>query len=183
MTNRRKSNIFSCFLRNRRGAAALEFALVGPIHLALILGMMETGMLMGKIALLELGTASAAKQVYIGAAAESDEGLAAVKEDVCKYVGRLQPSCMQNIIVELTDVSDFQTPPSLGDDCEKIESDDSDKLRNFRTGASSSVMYMRVCLTTDIIFPGVGAGLDLNTPGETGKYQFVSASVFQNEPF
>ena len=39
------------FARDNRGVAAVEFALIAPIFLALILSLFETGWLMTKIAL------------------------------------------------------------------------------------------------------------------------------------
>jgi len=181
--SRKKPGLIRRFLRQRTGAAAIEFALVGPVHIALLLGMIETGMVLAKASLLDIGTAAATKQVYVGAATSGVVTRADIKDTVCKYVSRLQPNCVDSLIVELTPITDFTTVPGTSAKCQEAGSDeDIEPTVSFKPGGSSNTMFMRICLTTDILFPGLGAGLQM-TRSDNGKFEFVSASAFQNEPF
>lgn len=171
------------FIRDRKGVAALEFALIGPIHLALLLAMLETGFIMMKIALLDLGVATAAKQIYIGAATSGTVSQADIKNFVCTHVEALQSDCADNLIVELTEVSAFGEVPDTAAVCQEAGAAvDIEPTVSFNPGLGSSVMYMRICLTTDVIFPGIGSGLSM-TKTDNGKYEFVSTTAFMNEPF
>lgn len=178
-----RPGIFTRFWRNMRGAAAIEFAIIGPVHLALLLGMLETGMVLSKVTLLDIGTRAATKMVYVGAVTKGTVTRADIKTEVCKYVRRLQPNCTDSLIVELTPIDDFETIPGNDVKCQEAGSDvDIEPTVAFKPGVGSNVMYMRVCLTTDILFPGLGMGLEM-TKSDSGKFEFVSASAFQNEPF
>lgn len=170
-------------VRNRKGAAALEFALVGPLHLALLLAMVETGFILTKTALMDLGISEAAKQVYIGTVTSGGVGRDEIKETVCKYAGRLQSRCEENLIVELTPITDFGDVPDHEAFCQEEGAiTDIEGLVDFRPGVSSSIVYMRVCLTTEVIFPGLGIGLAMQKT-DSGKYEIVSSTAFMNEPF
>ena len=169
------------FLKNTSGAAALEFAIVGPIHLGLMLGMLETGFILAKDAMLDLGISEATKQVYIGALASDTVSINDIRENVCKYVSVLQPGCEDDLVVELTKIDNFNAPPSESALCseQKAAGDIDPKVEK---GTSSDVMYLRVCLTTDIFFPGLGWGLSMSK-NDGGQYELITATAFQNEPF
>jgi Flp pilus assembly protein TadG len=55
------------FLRSTAGTTALEFALVGPVLLVLVLAIIENGLMLFAQALLDNATVAAARQVQIGA--------------------------------------------------------------------------------------------------------------------
>lgn len=176
-------SLLSRFRRSRRGSAGIEFAIIGPVHIALMLGMIETGMILAKTTLLDLGVSAATKYVYVGAAASGTVTRADIKNEVCKFVSKLQPDCYENLIVELTEITDFGDTPENAVQCQEAGADDDiEPTVTFRPGGSSDIMYMRICLTTNIMFPGVGAGLALTKTTE-GNYEIVSSTAFVNEPF
>lgn len=169
---------FGC---NQRGTAAIEFALLGPLHLALILSMMEAGLLFAKIALLDHAMGRASKFIYTGAAAGGTVTSADIEEFICDYVGIFMGECTGNITVELTPISDFNAPPDAAAVCRDTDVDLEPTVA-FSGGAPNAIMYMRTCITTDVITPGLGLGLAL-TKTDGNKYQLVSAMAFANEPF
>ena len=171
------------FARDRRGVAAIEFALIGPLHIALLLSMMETGLIFTKVSLLDLGISEASKSIYIGAATNGVVTRDDIKRTVCKYVDNVQSDCFSNLIVELTEISDFDDPPSSDVQCQEVGSDeDIEPTVTYNPGSTSSVVYLRVCLTTEVMFPGIGAGLHMHKT-DTGKFEIVTATAFMNEPF
>src|ERR1700731_5367557 len=56
------------FRRNRRGSAAVEFALVAPVFFALLFAIIETGIMFFASQVLETVTQDAARQVMTGQA-------------------------------------------------------------------------------------------------------------------
>ena len=168
---------------DRTGAMqSLEFAMVGPIFIGLLLSLFEMGILMAKIAMLDHAVAGASKFVYIGAA----QGGAISQADIGTFICEksvLFRDCEENITVELKPIADFSSSPD--EDAECIDSNDDDALApvvDYQTGAGSEVMFMRVCITTDVVTPGMGLGLFLKTP-DTDRAQIISSTAFMNEPF
>lgn len=175
----------SALFRKQEGATAVEFAMIASVHVALLLGLLETGMVMAKISLLQMGAADATRLVYVGSAANETVTRADIEDVACQFIGRFQSNCRDNMIIELTQINTYTDIPDTEASCQAAgvaASDDIEGDVAFEGGGSSQIMYMRICLTTDIFFPGVGAGLDMRKTDE-GKYQIISSAVFSNEPF
>lgn len=165
------------FLRSERGTAAIEFALVGPLFFAILFSMLETGWIMAKSAILDDAVAQVSRQIYTGQVPTK----AAIEAAICDRAF-LFHDCQNNINVETTVVSGFTTPPS--DDVECLDSANTEftPATTYATGSGADILYMRVCVTTDILTPGLGVGLSMiNT--DTGRFQITSSLAFQNEPF
>ncbi len=79
-------------LRCRRGATALEFALVGPLMLLLILAIIENGLMLFAQAVLDYATIAAGRQVQIGTIRTSTDFQTAVCANISSLLdcGRLQ---------------------------------------------------------------------------------------------
>jgi Flp pilus assembly protein TadG len=61
-------SVFRRFRRNRRGSAAVEFALVAPVFFALLFAIIETGIMFFAGQILETVTQQSARQVLTGTA-------------------------------------------------------------------------------------------------------------------
>lgn len=61
-------NIFRRFRRNRRGSAAVEFALVAPVFFALLFAIIETGIMFFADQILETTTQNSVRQILTGQA-------------------------------------------------------------------------------------------------------------------
>lgn len=169
------------FIRNAKGTVAIEFAFIAPIFLALVLSTLELGWTMTKIALLDNAVARAAKFVYIGAASGGNPTQADLEQFICNEAMVIH-NCTNNITVELTVLTDFQSPPAWNAPC--IDSNDTSitPVVAYSPGGGGDIVFMRVCITTDLFTPGMGMGLALaRTPG--GRSQIVSSLAFMNEPF
>ena len=57
-------NAIRRFRRNRRGSAAVEFALVAPVFFALLFAIIETGLMFFAGQVLETGTQDSARLMY-----------------------------------------------------------------------------------------------------------------------
>src|SRR3977135_2691745 len=75
------------FRRQRRGSAAVEFALVAPVFFALLFAIIETAMVFFAGQVLETGVQDSGRLIY------TSQGLSQVqfKQDFCNRVGALFP--------------------------------------------------------------------------------------------
>lgn len=169
------------FIQNVKGTVAIEFAFIAPVFLALVLSTLELGWTMTKIALLDNAVARASKFVYIGAATGGNPTQAGLEQFICDEALVIH-NCANNISVELTVITDFQSPPAWDAPC--IDSDDTDlaPVVGYTPGGGGDIVFMRVCITTDLFTPGMGMGLALSRT-DAGRSQIVSSLAFMNEPF
>lgn len=169
-------------LANRSGAAALEFAMVGPIFIAIILSIIELGLNMTKIAMLDYAVSNASKFIYTGAVQDGTPTQSEIADFICNKAV-VFTNCRNNIAVELTPITAFSAPPTNDAPC--LDSDADPALAPtvaYSTGNGSQIMFIRVCITTDILTPGLGAGLYMKK-ASTNRTQIVSSIAFMNEPF
>lgn len=172
-----RTRLLPTFLRDRRGVTALEFAIVGPVFIAMLFSMIETGWLMTKIAMLDNATSQAARDIYTGNAPTQQ----ALEEAICERA-TVFIDCTANISVELVEISDFGDRPSTAPDCRDSANPSYTPATSYAAANSADIMFIRVCVTTPVITPALGFGLSLpKTP--TGRYQVVSSFAFMNEPF
>ncbi|MEO0399817.1 MAG: TadE/TadG family type IV pilus assembly protein [Pseudomonadota bacterium] len=171
------------FSEDRCGALmSLEFALVGPAFLGLILALFELGLLMTKTAMLDLSVADATKFIYTGAVQSGTPTQEEIKQFICEK-SVVFTNCLENITVELTPISNFDAPPEADAPC--VDADDDEAIApavDYSTGNGGAIMFMRVCVTTDVVTPGLGVGVHL-VDTVTNRMQITSSVAFMNEPF
>nr|WP_244318496.1 TadE/TadG family type IV pilus assembly protein [Roseibium hamelinense] len=177
--------VFRNFRRNQSGVTAIEFAFLAPLYFTLLLSSFELGLLYSRIAMLDHAVSTISKSVYIGTvAAGVDAGTITsddIEQDVCDIAGLILPNCVNNITVELTEIASLTSFPAADATC-RDSGTGLDPVVEFDPGGSSSIMFMRVCVTTNIITPGLGLGLSLPKT-DTDRYELISSMAFMNEPF
>ena len=172
---------FKRLYRNDEGATAVEFAIIGPIFFAMLFAAVELGLILTKITLLEMSASDISKTIYVGAAANGEVSKEDLEKEVCDLVGIVDPNCMGNLAIELTEVPSFLAIPQSDAKC--IDKNEPiNPTVSFVPGSADSIVYMRICLTTGIFTPGLGFGLALPKT-DNGKLQLVSSLAFANEPF
>lgn len=162
------------------GATAVELALVGPVFLWLVFGMIETGWLFAKLSLIDRAVANASRFVYTGAQLNN---AAVTRESIEQFIcdeAVIIADCTENVALELTVISNFSTPPTSAAPCREKDVDIA-PTTTFNPGARQDIMFMRVCVTTDLFMPFLGFGLALDKT-ESGNFQFTSSTTFSNEP-
>lgn len=169
------------FPADARGAAALEFAIVGPVFIGLIMALFELGLMMFKISMIDLAVSEATKFIYTGAVQSGTPTQTEIGEFICGKAVVVN-DCENNITVELTAVSSFNEPPEGDAPCVDSANPDLNPSVSYTTGGGSQIMYMRVCVTTGVMTPGLGLGLALKST-DTNRAQIVSSVAFMNEPF
>lgn len=177
--------VLKALSRDKRGVTAVEFALLAPLFFAMILSLFETGILLTRIAMVDHAVNVISKRVYTG---EVTKGVAAgtisqsdIEDAVCEVTSAVIPNCKSEITVELTEITALSSLPASDAACQDSTLELTPTV-NFSPGDANSVVFMRVCVTVDLMTPGLGLGLKL-IKTSSGRFELISSVAFLNEPF
>lgn len=163
--------------RDQNGTTAVEFGMIAPLFLALLLGASDAGWLMTKAMLLDQALTKSIRTLRIGG-----EGAPATHEQFRKLIcGQtiLIPDCNESLLIEMTVVKSAASFPTAAMPC--IDRSKPAPSTNFSTGGRSDMLFVRACLTADPMFPLIGDGLGLPRTVQ-GRFNLISLSGFMNEP-
>ena len=99
------------FRRNRRGSAAIEFALVAPVFFALLFAILETAIVFFAGQVLETVTQDSARKIMTGQAQTANYTQAQFKENVSAAAGSRQ--VLFNCANVFVDVKSYPTFPDV----------------------------------------------------------------------
>ena len=164
------------FSGDRRGAAALEFALVATPFFMLLFGILEIALIFFASAVIEDGVAEAARDIRTGQLQTAGQNEADFRAIICQRIdavadcGRLR--------VDVRRFEDFASTDFTAPQDEDGELDDSGF--QFDPGQAGDVVVVRVFYDWPLLGPGMINGLS-NMPGN--RRLISSATAFRNEPF
>jgi Flp pilus assembly protein TadG len=164
------------FRRNRRGSAAVEFALVAPIFFALLFAIMETALVFFASQVLETVTQDSARLIMTGQAQTAALTQAQFKTDVCSRVSAMF-DCTNGIYI------DVQNYPAFGN---VVITDPIDAARNFlpamnyNPGGPGDIVVVRLFYKWPLFVTGLGYNIS-NLNGS--KRLLTATAAFQNEPY
>jgi Flp pilus assembly protein TadG len=176
------TNVFRRFRRNRRGSAAVEFALVAPVFFALLFAIIETAIMFFASQVLETVTQDAARQVMTGQAQAAGYGTAAnFKTNVIcttNNVVNVLFDCANGIYI---DVKNYPTFAGI------VINSQIDAAGNFdpttlayQPGNSCDIVVARLFYQWPIFVTGLGYNIS-NLSGS--KRLLVATAAFRNEPY
>ncbi|MGH1329813.1 MAG: TadE/TadG family type IV pilus assembly protein [Paracoccaceae bacterium] len=173
----------SRFRRDERGFATIEFLIVFPVFISLLLSGYESGILMVRQTMLERGVDLAVRDLRLGRMPRGDDGIVDdedVRKAICNYAGVL-PQCLDSINLELRTISmtTFSMPPTTAT-CVDRGSDIRPNVI-FTSGVPNELMMIRACFVVSPVFPTSGLGAQLPVDS-SGGYRLVSTSAFVIEP-
>lgn len=165
------------FADNKRGVAAVEFALIATPFFFLIFGLLEICILFIMSSVLEHGINEAARDIRTGQAQVGGFDQAAFKTSVCaELFDLLECGAKLKFDVKTFDsFADTDTPDVIGGDGNLDDSG-----FGFDMGEASEIVVVRVFYEWDLITPGLSAPL-ANMSGNRRLLQ--STVAFRNEPF
>lgn len=178
MVMKRLGNLLRRFRRTEDGNPTVEFVLVFPVFMVLMVSAVESGLLMTRQMMLERGLDLSVRAIRLGTGAEvAPED---VRRMVCTGAGII-PDCMNQVKVEMIRLDPrawqgFPAKPDCVNRGEEVQVN-----RSFSNGAGHELMMLRVCALFDPIIPTMGIGVQL-TNESTQPYALVSTSVFVMEP-
>jgi Flp pilus assembly protein TadG len=168
------------FRRNRRGSAAVEFALVAPAFFALLFAILETGIMFFAGQVLETVAQDAARAVMTGQAQTAGLSQTTFKSnDVCQTgsVASVLFDCANGIYV------DVQSYPSFSNITFNSQIDGGNNFVNnmqYKPGQACDIVVVRVFYQWQLFVTGLGYNI-ANLTG--GKRLLSGTAAFQNEPY
>ncbi len=165
------------FIRDKRGATAVEFALLITPFVSLLFVTLQTLLIFLSNAQLDTATRTAARQLMTGSAQLASMSQDQFKTQICNAASDFDCSKI------MVDVQSSQTFSSLSSAAPTITYDANGKSTNafsFSPGGPNDVVIVRVMYSWPVIGGILGVGL-ANQPNDTRL--LVSTFVFKNEPY
>lgn len=175
-------SVFRRFRRNRRGSAAVEFALVAPVFFALLFAIIETGIMFFASQVLETMTQDAARQVLTGQAqaANYKQWTDFKAGAICAPPPAPQPLLFNcsNIYVDVESSPAFSGAATMSN-----QIDASGNFINnmqYNPGGPGSIVVVKVFYPWPLFVTGLG----YNIANMSGSQRLLTATAaFQNEPY
>lgn len=171
-------------LRDERGAAAIEFAIVALPFLLFLFAILGYGLYFFTATSLESGVENAARKIRTGQAQKGDLTVGDFKNLVCKEAGSYISCDKLSVLVQNgSEWSDVTPLPCVDDENNMAGSTGSstDTISNY-TGEASQVVLVTVCYQWDLAevfsFLGLGKGSDGDGPAI-----IQAATAFRTEPY
>lgn len=165
------------FWRDGAGAAAVEFAMVIPLLLVIILSTLEAGWVMMQTIMLDRALDQTVRELRVGSFASPTQE--AMRQRVCDRAIILS-DCGRHLALELFEIEDGVGYPADNHRCMNRNGPVSPVLR-FTHGGRTQPMFVRACFVVSPLTPGLGLGLAL-PKDETGALRIIAKSGFVNEP-
>ena len=162
-------------IRDREGAAAVEFGLMALPFFMLIFAILEVAFMFFIDSSLDSALQMTARQVRTGKAASEHWTLATFKSKLCANMS-LAFDCENKLRVRTVEMADFSSVNYVSAvKAGKISIDES-----FSAGKSGEYILIQAFLPFDSFL--AFAGVDAHTLDD-GSYALAAAALFRNEPF
>ena len=164
------------FRRNRRGSAAVEFALVAPVFFALLFAIIETALMFFATQVLETVTQDSARMIITCQAQTAAYTQAQFKTYVCGRIIALF-DCVNGIYV------DVESYPAFGNVTINSQIDGTENFINnmqYNPGGPGQIVVVRLFYQWPLFVTGLGYNI-ANLAGS--KRLLTATAAFQNEPY
>jgi len=170
----------SRFGGDRRGATAVEFALVAPVFLYLLIGIVEASLLFFTTTVVDGAVMEAARTIRTGQAQNSGDSLTTFKTALCGILTTYNCNDMTIDVRTYPSFSSVSIPVlHYNDDGELVDEDGNVYVAEYTPGGSGDITVVRVMYSWSFVTPFIGALF-----GDTGSGKFLSTTaVFKNEPY
>jgi len=172
-----KTSILRRFRRNRRGAAAVEFALVAPIFFAVLFAIIELALIFFASQILETVTQDTARLIMTGQAQSQSFDAGAFKNSVCSRIRGLF-DCSAGIYVDVKTYSSFGSV----DNSSPLDANGNLKSSTFgySPGGPGDIVVVRLMYQ----WPVYASLLGFNLGDMAGNKRLLMATAaFRNEPY
>lgn len=166
------------FWRDESAAMTVEFVIIFPMFMTILLASFEAGMLMTRYVMLDRALDITVRELRLGRMdnPEHDE----IKQVICNHTV-IMPHCMRDLRLELRPVSRtawdvFDQPATCVDRTAEVQ-----PAVIVYPGGSNELMLVRACAVFDPFFPTTPLGLQMRLDA-SGGYQMTAMAAFVNEP-
>lgn len=176
--SRRMPRILRRFVRGQSGSMVIPFALWAPMFMIFMISSVELGLMTIRHSALERALDITVRDVRLGTGTQWDH--LSLKESICDQAAVL-PACMTTMHLEMIqlDMRNFSEPDYYPDCVDLAE--DVTPQRNFVSGQSNQVMFLRACYKYTPFSPAgfLGGAMTVDREGYTA---LVASSAFVQEP-
>ena len=166
------------FRKADSGTASVEFVLVFPVFLTLMLFSIELGFVTLRHTLLERGLDMAAREIRLSTGSVPQHN--AIKQSICDNAVFIL-NCSTNLRLEM-DTADLRDFNSLSSDVQCTDkAEEAAPVFKVVPGQQNQLMLLRACLKYDPLFPGATLGNALSKD-TSGQVRIVSMTAFVQEP-
>ena len=171
-----KTNILRRFRRNRRGSAAVEFALVAPIFFAVLFAIIELALVFFASQILETVTQDTARLIMTGQAQNASYTQAQFKNAVCARL-TVMFDCVNGVSIDVKNYPTFATV----DVTDPIDSGKNFVApNNYLPGGPGDIVVVRLFYKWPLFVTGLG--FNVANIG-TNQRLLTATAAFQNEPY
>ena len=175
------------FRADERGGVTIEFVLVFLPLMLILFVIVDLGFFMARSVLLRRGADIALRQVRLGDLPPGTEVAPdgtvllgkPLKELICRNAF-LIADCVASVQVEMRPIAEVTAYGGGEVDCVD-RTKPINPVNTYMQGQPSEIMFVRVCLVADPIFPGTGFLAHLPA-SKGGGYAMVYETAFVNEP-
>ena len=182
----RRFNILRRLRADKRGTAAIEFAIVAPVFLMLMMSMFEIGWFYFTSSTVDAAVAKNARLIRTGQVQQwtdvstDEERFNKFYDAVCDIVDTWG-ECTNTLTVDVETFADFS---ALAADTTTFPCADAtpEELQtlSFEPGDEEAIVRLRICLIYKTINPTLGVNL---SEGAAGTKRLTSTLIFRNEPY
>lgn len=163
------------FGRCRDGTTAVELALVAPAFLALLVAILETGVVFITQQVLQTATTEAGRLIMTGQAQAQSLTAAQFQQDVCNYAGSLI-NCA-NLYANVQTFATFRSMSMLN----PVQSNNFQSASlNYNLGGANDIVLVQVFYIMPVFTAPLG--FDLSTLSNNNRL-LVATAVFRNESY
>jgi Flp pilus assembly protein TadG len=173
----RNHNRCVSFISDKRGATAVEFALVAPPFIALLFALIQTFLVFFAQELLESVVQKSSRQILTGQVQSQQATQAAFRQTVCNQVVILFncSGLMVDVQVATSWTSAAVSPPTLTFNAQGNVTN----TWRFDPGSAGDIVVVRVMYLWPVFLGPIGFNLS-NQPGSNRL--IMATAAFQNEP-
>jgi len=166
------------FRSREDGNVTIEFAIVVPLFLMILMSTVELGLITIKQSMLERALDQTVRDLRLGTG--SDQQHDDIRDTICARSGFID-SCDTSLRLEMVQVDPFNwTAIDATPDCINAV-EEVLPVRSFSSGQSNELMFIRACMKFNPIFPQWGLGDSLGKDGD-GRVSLFASSAFVQEP-
>ncbi len=165
------------FLRDSRGATAVEFAIVAAPFLALIIALIQTFLVFFAQELLESVVIQSARLVMTGQVQAQDMTQSVFQQQVCSKV-RIFFNC-SGLMVDLQVANSWSTANTAMPTLTYDSNGNVSNAWQFNAGHAGDIVVLRVMYVWPVVLGPLGFNLSNLS---TGNRLLMASAAFQNEP-
>lgn len=170
------------FIRDESANATVEFVILFPLFVTILLSSVELGMFTVRHTMLERGLDMAVRDVRLGTGTFTNDqvGHDALKTAICGYASIL-PNCENNLKLEMVRL-DLRTAVNFPSNFDCVDRTELlNPVRNFINGGENELMLLQACIQFDPLYPTSALGSQMSTDS-AGMASMFAFSAFVQEP-